>query len=120
MTDDHFACYQSAVDFANAVDRELGAIRDMLVAKNAYYGNSALEPLRVFSRADAVEQIKVRIDDKLSRLMRGNNAGEDTVLDLIGYLVLLRIAQPKLAALQPLAPRGGSRLTEPELAEDHA
>ena len=38
--------------------------------------------------------IRVRIDDKLSRLVRGNDnieSDEDIVLDLIGYLVLLLI-----------------------------
>ena len=40
-----------------------------------------------------MEQIRVRIDDKLSRLARGQAAGEDVVLDLIGYLVLLRVAE---------------------------
>ena len=72
---------------------ECEAIRALLLAKNEAYGNSALEPMRVFSRASAVEQILVRIDDKLSRLARGENAGEDVVLDLIGYLVLLRVAR---------------------------
>lgn len=68
-------------------------IETMLVAKNLAYGDSATRPLRVFSRADGTEQIRVRIDDKLSRLMRGEQAGEDTVLDLIGYLILLLIAR---------------------------
>lgn len=82
-----------SMTFAEAVDCELVAVRDILLAKNAAYGNSALEPVRVFSRAGASEQIRVRIDDKLARLARGTAAGEDTVLDLIGYLVLLRIAE---------------------------
>ena len=72
---------------------ECNAIRDMLLEKNRRYGNSALEPVRIFSRADTDEQIKVRLDDKLSRLARGDPADEDVVLDLIGYLVLLRVAR---------------------------
>ena len=68
-------------------------IRDVLLAKNAAYGDSAIHPLRIFSRADPIEQINVRLDDKLSRLARGSSAGEDTELDLIGYLVLKRVAQ---------------------------
>ena len=32
-----------------------------------------------------------RIDDKLSRIARGHTVGEDTILDLVGYLVLLLI-----------------------------
>ena len=67
----------------------------MLVAKNAAYGDSALDPVRVFSHADPVEQILVRIDDKLSRLARGSAAGEDVEQDLMGYLILLRIARER-------------------------
>ena len=43
-------------------------IRDLLLEKNLSYGNSALEPLRVFSKAPTNEQILVRIDDKLNRI----------------------------------------------------
>ena len=80
---------------AEAIAAECDGLKAMLLAKNAAYGNSALEPLRLFSRADVVEQLKVRIDDKLSRLVRGQDAGEDVVLDLLGYLVLLRVAGRK-------------------------
>lgn len=67
-------------------------VKTVLLAKNAAYGDSATAPLRVFSRANAEEAILVRIDDKLSRIARGHEfADEDTVLDLIGYLVLLRV-----------------------------
>ena len=76
---------------------ECQTIADLLVEKNRAYGDSALSPVRIFSKADPVEQIKVRLDDKLSRLARGSAAGEDVVLDLMGYLVLLRIAQKEAA-----------------------
>jgi len=82
-----------ASDFAAKVCSELDAIGTMLIAKNAVYGNSALAPVRVFSRASSEEQLLVRIDDKLSRLARGAAAGEDVVRDLVGYLVLLLIAR---------------------------
>lgn len=64
-------------------------VESTLLHKNKVYGDSAFSPLRVFSSADPQEQLRVRIDDKLSRLARGDDAGEDTLLDLIGYLVLL-------------------------------
>ena len=70
------------------------AIEELLLEKNRAYGNSALDPVRIFSKADPVEQLRVRIDDKLSRIARGHDyADEDTILDLIGYLVLLKIAR---------------------------
>jgi hypothetical protein len=75
------------------IAQECSSLRDMLLAKNAAYGNSALDPIRIMSKADPVEQILVRIDDKLSRLARGSAAGEDVELDLLGYLVLLRVAR---------------------------
>ena len=80
---------------ADLITAECDAIKAMLLDKNARYGDSAMQPRRIFSRADAIEQIKVRIDDKLSRVgtMGTDDADEDTVGDLIGYLVLLRIAR---------------------------
>jgi hypothetical protein len=68
-------------------------IKNILLQKNKNYGDSAINPIRIFSRANPVEQLLVRIDDKLSRLARGHAAGEDVELDLIGYLVLLRVAR---------------------------
>jgi len=75
--------------------KTMDEIKDFLVQKNIQYGDSVFQPVRVFSKADKTEQIKVRIDDKLSRLKRGNDSiesDEDVVSDLIGYLVLLLIS----------------------------
>ena len=72
------------------------AIAQMLIEKNISYGDSALNPVRIFSKADPVEQLHVRIDDKLSRLMKGTDyPGDNDIDDLIGYLVLLKIAKEK-------------------------
>ena len=69
-------------------------IKELLIFKNRKYGNSALKPCRVFSKSSAVEQLLVRIDDKLKRIMQGAGLlakDEDVLNDLIGYLVLLKI-----------------------------
>lgn len=74
----------------------LDQIKELLISKNRAYGDSALEPVRVFSKAENVEQLYVRIDDKLSRVKRGHEyPGDDTISDLIGYLVLLLVAKEK-------------------------
>ena len=79
--------------FINDLDAVLTDTRLMLIAKNRSYADSALSPIKVMSRATAKERLAVRIDDKLSRLMGGTNEfDEDTVHDLLGYLVLTRIA----------------------------
>jgi hypothetical protein len=77
---------------AERISEECDALKAMLLEKNKAYGSSALSPVRIFAKSDTVEQIRVRIDDKLSRLIHGSAAGEDVVKDLLGYLILLRIA----------------------------
>ncbi len=69
-------------------------IRELLLEKNRKYGDSALNPVRVFSKCDTLEQIRVRLDDKLSRLRnQAVDEDEDVITDLIGYLVLYKVAQ---------------------------
>ncbi|NIS19229.1 MAG: hypothetical protein GWN18_04490 [Thermoplasmata archaeon] len=73
---------------------ECREIEKLLLGKNERYGNSALDPVRIFSDADRTEQLDVRIDDKLSRIERGQGYDEEEVeQDLIGYLVLKRVAR---------------------------
>jgi hypothetical protein len=67
-------------------------IKNTLIDKNRKYGDSALYPIRIFSNADNLEQLRVRIDDKLSRIKSGQvDDEEDPIFDLIGYLILLLI-----------------------------
>ena len=70
-------------------------IKDLLLEKNQKYGDSALTPLKVFSKLDSEEAICARIDDKMSRIKNNGITPdtEDTLNDLIGYLVLLKIAR---------------------------
>lgn len=70
------------------------SVRDLLLSKNKAYGDSALNPANIFSQGDAVDSLCARIDDKLMRIKsRGiTDETEDTIQDLIGYLILLKIA----------------------------
>jgi hypothetical protein len=79
--------------FENNLSQILEEIATMLISKNEKYGNSALEPLGVFSQLSAREGLLVRIDDKLKRIKNGSleKDDEDVVNDLIGYLILLKI-----------------------------
>lgn len=69
-------------------------VTNLLLEKNDAYGDSALNPVGIFSKGDPVESLCARLDDKLMRIKsRGiTDATEDTVQDLIGYLILLKIA----------------------------
>jgi len=80
---------QSQIDIATICDQ----IKELLLEKNRKYGDSALNPVRVFSNASPIEQIKVRLDDKLSRLRnQQEDEDEDVLTDLIGYIVLYKVA----------------------------
>ena len=69
-------------------------VKDMLIEKNRKYGDSALNPIRIFAKSDTVEQLKVRIDDKLNRFKNmQEDDTEDVINDLIGYLILLKVAE---------------------------
>lgn len=79
---------------AERIHWTLARIEGLLLEKNAAYGDSALRPIRIFSQADPVEQLRVRLDDKLSRVVRGHAGDtEDVLVDLVGYLVLLLVAR---------------------------
>lgn len=70
------------------------SIKELLIEKNRKYGNSALNPCRIFAKSDRLEQIRVRIDDKLNRIKNEQgDEDEDVVKDLIGYLVLYQVAK---------------------------
>ena len=60
-----------------------------LAQKNYAYGNGVFEPVNVFSKLNPEEQLRVRMDDKIKRIQMGREFGnEDSLRDLLGYLVL--------------------------------
>ena len=80
---------QTQIDIATACDE----VKELLLEKNRKYGDSALNPVRIFSKSSTLEQLKVRMDDKLSRLRNAqDDEDEDPTTDLIGYLILYKVA----------------------------
>ena len=80
--------------FADKLDKVSSEIVELLKSKNKAYGNTALDPVKIFSRLDATEALCARIDDKIMRIKNKgiNDKTEDTVDDLIGYLLLLKMS----------------------------
>ena len=79
-----------------AIIDECTAVCEFLLVKNRAYGNSFMEPIQIFAKSSPGEQLNVRIDDKIKRLLNKDGVSkrrikEDTVLDLIGYLILKRV-----------------------------
>jgi hypothetical protein len=69
------------------------SLKDLLTYKNEKYGNSALEPLKFFSKLESDSALKVRLDDKLSRIRNAEDLRKNDIADLIGYLTLLCISR---------------------------
>lgn len=71
----------------------ISELKELLLEKNRKYGDSALSPVRIFSKSDHLEQIRVRIDDKLSRIISAQlDEDEEVINDLLGYLILYKVA----------------------------
>ena len=80
--------------FEETLDKVVAEITTLLKEKNRAYGNTALNPTNIFSKLNSSEAICARIDDKLARIKNKgiNDETEDTVSDLIGYLLLLKMS----------------------------
>ena len=81
-------------DTQNKIKNLCDKISEILIYKNDKYGNSALEPKKIFFKGDNVTSILIRLDDKLSRIINNNSElRTNDIADIIGYLVLLLIAK---------------------------
>jgi len=87
------------------INKIIDEVRDILIQKRSYYGDTFIERLNALcellshkinergnyelTRQDLMRLlIIVRILDKISRLLYGNNGDESAWIDLIGYGVL--------------------------------
>ena len=81
---------------------KLEEVKSLLVKKNEDYGDAALDPVNIFSNQGAETSIRARIDDKLKRIKNSgiNEKTEDTLMDLVGYLILLMISRDESNDIQ--------------------
>lgn len=91
-------CHQGQQDSLEKTQAMISTVIDeiehLLLSKNRKYGDSAIHPVRIFSTANPVEQLNVRIDDKISRILSAQDDDtEDPEFDMIGYLILKRVAR---------------------------
>ena len=73
------------------IDIVVTNIGALLKYKNTKYGDSALKPIKIFSKMEAQESICQRLDDKIARIMNSQELRKNDISDTIGYLVLLCI-----------------------------
>ena len=70
------------------------AMEDLLLYKNQKYGDSAINPKKIFYKGDSTNSILIRLDDKLGRVMSNTEEKPrvNDVCDIIGYCTLLLIS----------------------------
>lgn len=76
-----------------AIVQCMNSMREFLLEKNRRYGDSALHPKRMFSKATTDEQILVRLDDKISRIQNSDELRKNDIADMLGYLTLLCVSK---------------------------
>ena len=89
---------KTAIDKENKVVPEqikqvCNSLSELLLEKNKRYGNAALQPIKIFNKTSASDSIKTRLDDKLSRVKNSDSLRKNDIMDIMGYLVLLCIAE---------------------------
>lgn len=72
----------------------MDAMKDLLLYKNQKYGDSAINPKKIFYKGDSTNSILIRLDDKLGRVMSNTEEKPrvNDVADIIGYCTLLLIS----------------------------
>jgi hypothetical protein len=67
-------------------------LAEFLITKNRAYGNSALNPIRIFSKSEnSSNSLLIRCDDKVNRILNSDELRENDCKDLCGYLILIMI-----------------------------
>ena len=84
-------------DTQNKIAEITDAMKDLLLYKNEKYGDSAINPIGVFTKHlkhvhENTASILVRLDDKLSRVRNSDLLRTNDISDIIGYCTLLLIS----------------------------
>lgn len=72
----------------------LDGMKNLLLYKNRKYGDSAINPKKIFYKGDSTNSILIRLDDKIGRVMSNpdDKPRVNDVADIIGYCTLLLVS----------------------------
>jgi len=80
------------MDTRKQIENTVDSLKELLIEKNKRYGNSALEPLKGIKYTPE-DGIKIRLTDKLKRVINSDNLRKNDVADIMGYLTLLCVSK---------------------------
>jgi hypothetical protein len=80
-------------DTQQKIDRLFFNFSEFLKEKNKRYGDSVINPVKVFSKVEPTNKACIRLDEKLQRIMNNDTSElrKNDVCDTFGYLALLMI-----------------------------
>lgn len=72
----------------------LDGMKNLLLYKNKKYGDSAINPKKIFYKGDSTNSILIRLDDKIGRVMSNpdDKPRVNDIADIIGYCTLLLVS----------------------------
>ena len=71
-----------------AIEQVTESLKELLLEKNKRYGNSALEPLEGIKYTPE-DGIKIRLADKVKRIINSKELRKNDIADMLGYMILL-------------------------------
>jgi hypothetical protein len=88
------------MNYKTLIEAQYKSMCDKQIAKNEDYGNSAFEDIEVMGRQiPAIDACLSRMSDKLKRLqskdLMVDETLDDTLIDLVGYIVIYSILKNK-------------------------
>jgi chromatin remodeling complex protein RSC6 len=73
------------------IDTLFNNFSDFLKEKNKRYGDSVINPVKIFSKVEPTNKACIRLDEKLQRIINSDELRKNDVSDTFGYLALLMI-----------------------------
>lgn len=86
--------YEDLPPTQQKIHQIMNAMKDLLLYKNQKYGDSAINPKKIFYKGDSTNSILIRLDDKIGRVMSNTEEKPriNDICDIIGYCTLLLIS----------------------------
>lgn len=86
--------YKIVTETQQKIKDILSGMTDLLLYKNKKYGDSAINPKKIFYKGDSTNSILIRLDDKIGRVMSNteDKPRVNDVADIIGYCTLLLVS----------------------------
>ena len=80
-----------SIETQEKIEKLFANFTAFLIEKNIRYGDSALKPMKIFSKNGVEDQICNRLDDKLKRVEKNDVLSKNDISDIFGYIALLMI-----------------------------